>query len=70
MVGQQIMEALGGRVEAVPCIQLQLTNSPIPDAREVPEPLHKLAFLPGGEAELELPLDHATPVSDARGTAR
>ena len=45
MVGQQIMEALGGVVDAVPCIQLQLANGPIPDAREVPQPVGELAFL-------------------------
>ena len=69
VVGQQIMEALGGVVEAVAGIQLQLANGPIPDAREVPQPVGELAFLRGGETQLELPLDHATPVSGSRCTA-
>jgi hypothetical protein len=32
----------------------------------VPEPVGELAFLFGGEAEFELPLDHATPAFGAR----
>ena len=39
------MEALGGVVEAVACIQLQLANGPIPDAREVPQPVGELAWV-------------------------
>ena len=69
MVGKQIMEPLGGVVDAVPCIQYELANRPTPDAREMPEPLRRLAFLPGGEPELELPLAYATPVSGFRCTA-
>lgn len=69
VVGQQIMEALGGVVEAIPCIQFQLANGPIPDAREVPQPVGELAFLLCGQTELELPLDHATPVFGSRCTA-
>ncbi len=63
MVGQQITEAFGRVVDAVSCIQLQLANGPIPDTREVPQPVGELALLCDGETELELPLDHATPIS-------
>jgi hypothetical protein len=32
----------------------------------VPEPVGELAFLRGSETKLELPLEHATPVSGSR----
>ena len=66
MVREEIMKTLGRVVDAVPCIYLQLADGPIPDAREVPEPVRELALLRGGETKLELPLDHATPVSGSR----
>jgi hypothetical protein len=69
MIGEQIVESLGGVVDAVSCIEFQLANRPIPDAREVPEPVRELALLRGGQPQLELSLDHATPVFGFRCTA-
>ena len=63
---QQIVKGFLAVIATVFGILFDLANRPIPDAREVPQPVSELLCLRCGQTQFELPLDHATPVSDAR----
>ena len=69
MASQQIVQGIRGVVDPVARIEIQLAKSPVPHTCEVPQPVRQLVFLLGGQTQLELPLDHATPVSGSRCTA-
>ena len=69
VIGQQIVEGFLTRVDTVLGILFDFSDSPIPDPCKLEQPGIQVLCLRGIEAELELSLDHATPVSGCRCTA-
>lgn len=69
VIGQQIVEGFLAVVDTVFRILFDFSESPIPDPGKLEQPRIQLLCLRGMKAELELPLDHATPVSGFRCTA-
>ena len=67
--GQQIVKGFLAIVDTVFRILFDFSESPIPDPGKLEQPGIQLLCLRGIEAELELSLDHATPVSGFRCTA-
>ena len=69
MISQQIVKGFLAIVDTVVGILFNFPESPIPDPGKLEQPGIQLLCLRGIEAELELSLDHATPVSGFRCTA-
>jgi hypothetical protein len=66
VIGKQVVKRLLAVIDTVFGILFDLAYGPIPDPCQMPEPRIKLVCLPVIEPELELSLDHATPVSGFR----
>ena len=66
MIGKQVMKRLLTVIDTVFRILFDLAYGPIPDTCQMPKPRIKLVCLRVIESELELTLDHATPVSGFR----
>ena len=66
---QQIVTGVWAVIDTVFGLRFDLANRPMPDAREVPQPVSELLCLRCGQTQFEVPLDHATPVAAARGIA-
>ena len=62
MIGKQIMKRLLAVIDTVFRILFDLAYGPIPHTCQMPEPRIKLVCLRVIEPELQLSLDHATPV--------
>lgn len=69
MISQEIMEGFLAVIDTIIGVCFDLAYSPIPDPCQMPEPRIKLVRLRVVETELELSLDHATPVSGFQCTA-
>lgn len=59
------MEGFLAVKDAIPGIVLDFPDGPIPDTGQMPQPCLELRLLRVIEAQLQLPLDHLTPVSDS-----
>lgn len=69
VIGQQIVKGFLAVVDTVFGLVFNFPDSPIPDPGKLEQPGIQLLCLRGIEAELELSLDHATPISGFRCTA-
>ena len=69
VIGQQIVKGFLAVIDTVFGILFDFSDSPIPDPGKLEQPGIQLLCLRGIEVELELALDHATPVSGFRCTA-
>jgi hypothetical protein len=66
VIGQKIVEGFLTVIDTVFGILFDFPDSPIPDPAKLEQPGIEVLRLRGIETELELSLDHATPVSDFR----
>jgi hypothetical protein len=69
VIGQQVVKGFLAVIDAVFGILFYFPDSPIPDPGKLEQPGIQMLCLRGIETELQLSLDHATPVSGFQCTA-